>query len=175
MKNINLKRKNAFTIVETLVTLLAITIMISGPLVFMQKSFTYAQFIKAKIIATGLSQEGLELATSFRNADTDEFDSKAASCSGGCSIEWDGVSALPSISPCSGEDCRLYRSKDNFNYLYRASGISPNQEETNFYRKIIFTPNGSDSYTASSSVWTDINGIKVEVDLQKTIFKIRTK
>lgn len=175
MKNNLIKNKRAFTIVETLVTLLAITIMISGPLIFMQRSFTYAQFIKAKIIATGLSQEGLELVTSFRNVDTDEFDSKAASCVAGCSVEWDGISAQPSLTPCSGDDCRLYRSKDNFNYLYRKSGISPNQEETDFYRKIILTPNGTDSYTASSSVWTNINGIKVEVDLQKSIFKIRIK
>ena len=61
------KKIKAFTILETLITLLAISIMIVGPVMFVTKSYHYSNFVKAKIIATGLSQEGLELATSLRN------------------------------------------------------------------------------------------------------------
>lgn len=164
-------KQEAFTIVETLITLLAITLMIAGPLAFMYRSYNYSQFIKAKIIASGFSQEGLELATSLRNKDLAEFKTVATSCVTGCMVDWNGVSNTPTFTPCSDESCRLFKSSTDQNVQYGVNGDLP----TDFYRYVKFTQNGVQSYTAESISWTTINSIKVEVNLKKIIFNIVTK
>jgi type II secretory pathway pseudopilin PulG len=161
----------AFTIVETLVCLLAITIMIAGPVTFMYKSYTYSQFIKARLVATGLSQEGIELATALRNYDTSTFISEANNCSDSCSIDWiwSDNDSHPVLATCSGEGCRL--KKKDPNQLFGVSGDT----ETDFYRSLKFTANGTDSYTLESTVYAYIDTIKVSVTLKKIIFNIDVK
>lgn len=165
------KKLKAFTIVETLVTLLAITIMLSGPLAFMYRSYTYSQFVKIKIISTGLSQEGLELATSFRNADLNAFQTAANSCQTGCMIDWDGVSSLPTLTPCTGDSCVLYKSSSDNTVLYRSSGDT----ETDYYRYVKFTQAGTQGYLVESITYSDFNSSKVEVNLKKVITNLTIK
>lgn len=180
MKNQKLKfnnEKSAFTIVETLVTLLAITLMIIGPVTFMYKSYTYAEFIKAKIISTGLSQEGLELVTAMRNSDLANFQTEVTNnnCASGCMIDWSGTNSSPLLSSCTGLSCALYSIIDSngiTTQMYRKNGTL----ETGFYRQIIITPNAANqSYTIESKTWSSINGIDVTVNLKKTLFKIVIK
>ncbi len=173
MKNTN---KSAFTIVETLVTLLAITIMITAPLTFMYRSYSYSQLIRARIVATGLSQEGLELSTSLRNADVEAFKAEVnLTCADGCSIDWDGFSPLPRVAACtsqisslSDDSCRLGRDDDT---LFKVGG-----EPTDFFRKIKFTENPDRTgFIVESLVWSDVNGVKVQVNLKKLLFNINIK
>jgi Tfp pilus assembly protein PilV len=166
--NVNMK---AFTIIETLVTLLAITIMIAGPLTFMSRSYQYAEFIKYKTIGMGLAQEGLELATSLRNADLNEFNNVVDSCQNGCMADWNGVSSIPTFTACIENSCRLLKSSSDTNILYRSIG----DVETEFFRYVKFTPISDQSYGAESVVWANVNGIKVETILKKIIFNINIK
>ena len=166
------KTQNAFTIVETMVTLLAITIMLTAPLSFMTRSYNYAEIITAKMIATGLSQEGLELATSYRNKNLVDFQLKASACSSSCLIDWDGVAETPTIDTCSGESCRL-NTIDMQNGLYRAPAAGGTA--TDFYRYLTFTANGAQSYTVESIAYKEVNGIQVAVKLKKVISNITIK
>ncbi len=155
------KNKKAFTIIETLTTLLAITIMITAPLAFMYKSYKYADFINSKVIATGLSQEGLELATAFRNGDLDGFKNKISECTTSCNIDWDGGTALPTMSVCSGDSCTFAATDFNQN--------------NNYYRSLKFTPNGVGGYLVESIAWSYVENIKVEAKLTKMFFEIKIK
>jgi len=168
-------KKNAFTIVETLVTLLAVTMMISAPLVFMSRSYYYSEIVRNKIIGVGLAQEGMELATSFRNINLDNFKIAAANCTAGvdsgCMIDWNGVSDTPTMEVCSGAGCELFSSSADTNQMYRKTGDIP----TGFFRYITFTSNGTQSFTAESEVYSFVNGIKVEMKIKKIISNINVK
>jgi type II secretory pathway pseudopilin PulG len=165
----------AFTIVETLVTLLAITLMIAAPLTFMVRSHSYAEIVRNKIISTGLAQEGLELATSLRNQNLTNFQTLAANCTavanGGCMIDWNGVSDTPTVETCVDNGCQLFASSADPNQMYRKTGDKP----TDFYRYINLSANGSQSYTAEAVAYSYVNGIKVEVKLKKILSNITIK
>jgi type II secretory pathway pseudopilin PulG len=165
------KQKQAFTIVETLITLLAITIMIAGPLAFMYRSYHYSEFIKSKIVSFGLAQEGLELATSLRNSDLAAFQDVADDCSESCMADWDGVSSTTVFTYCSGESCKLYKSSTDNTVIYRSSGDT----ETGHYRYVKFTPNGTQGYTVESVAWQDVENTRVEVNLKKFMFNLVIK
>lgn len=165
------KKIKGFTIVETLITLLAITIMITAPLTFMYRSYDYSRLIKNKIISTGLAQEGLEFATSLRNKDLNAFILVANNCSSGCMADWDGTSALPTFDTCTDESCALFKSSTDSNQLYRKVGDT----QTDQYRTIKFTANGTQSYTVESIAWSKLNDIKVEANIKKIIFNIKIK
>lgn len=170
-----MKKIQAFTIVETLVTLLAITIMISAPLAFMVRSHNYAEIVRNKIISTGLAQEGLELITSLRNQNLNNFQTLASNCAaianGGCMIDWDGISDTPTIEQCVDNGCQLFASSADINQMYRKTGDNP----TDFYRYVTLTQNGTQSYTAESVSYSYVNGVKVEVKLKKIISNIIIK
>lgn len=174
----NFKSKNkhrGFTIVETLVTLLAITVMISAPLVFMSKSHNYSEIIRAKIIATSLSQEGLELATSIRNQNLANFQTLAATCTpsvdGGCMIDWNGISDTPTLAVCQTDSCQLFSQSNVEGNMFRRIGDTP----TGYYRYVTFTANGTQAYNAESVVYTFIDELKVEVKLTKILSNIEIK
>jgi Tfp pilus assembly protein PilV len=166
--------KNAFTIVETLVTLLAITIMIAGPLTFLYRSYNYSLLVESKMIATGLSQEGLELSTSYRNQDLNAFKTFADYCSVGCMIDWDGVSSTPTYESCDEESCRLYKSSTDNTVLFRKQSVTADTP-TEFYRKVKFTANGTHGYVLESIAWSNLENIKAEVNMKKYIFNISIK
>jgi Tfp pilus assembly protein PilV len=169
------KKIKALTIIETLLTLVAISIMLAGPLAFVSKSFSYAKFVQQNTIATGLSQEGLELITAYRNGvASSTVISQLDSCasSNGCYIDWSGVTGGNSdfrISPCTGDSCRLYKSQAGDFFTYK-NGIS-SADGTDFLRQIIVKKEGiNKAYTIKSRVWSDLDSIPVDVVLQKTIF-----
>jgi type II secretory pathway pseudopilin PulG len=165
----------AFTIVETLVTLFAITLMISAPLTFMVRSHSYSEIVRNKIISTGLSQEGLELVTSLRNQNLANFQTLTASCAattnGGCMVDWNGVNDTPTVDVCADNGCQLFASSIDVNQMYRKTGDKP----TDFYRYVTLAANGSQSYTAEAVSYSYVNGIKVEVKLKKVISNINVK
>jgi type II secretory pathway pseudopilin PulG len=170
-----MKKLKAFTIVETLVTLLAITLMISAPLTFMVRSHNYSEIVRNKIISTGLAQEGLELITALRNQDLANFQSLATNCTvfpdGGCMVDWNGVSNTPTVEPCIGNACKLFASSLDSNQMYRKTGDTP----TDFFRYVTLSQNGTQSYTAESVAYSYVNSIKVEVRLKKIISNIDVK
>lgn len=171
------KTKQAFTIVETLVTLLAITIMIAGPLTFMSRSYTYAEFITSRVISIGLAQEALELATAMRNIRIEDqgaepgFKSIASSCSGSyqCRVDWTGDSSVPVFTQCTGDSCELTKTSDE---PYSSSGLG---DETGFYRYIKFTETNTPGrgYLAEAVVWNFVDGRRVEVKLVKLIYNLK--
>jgi len=167
--------QHAFTIVETLVTLLAITLMISAPLAFMVRSHNYSEIVRNKIISTGLAQEGLELMTSLRNQDLTNFQTLASGCvavsNGGCMIDWNGVSDTPTIEQCVDNGCQLFASSADIDQMYRKTGDIP----TDFYRYVTLAQNGTLSYTAEAVSYSYINGVKVEARLKKIISNINIK
>jgi type II secretory pathway pseudopilin PulG len=169
------KKLSAFTIVETLVTLLAITLMISAPLAFMVRSHNYGEIVRNKIISTGLAQEGLELITSLRNQDLTNFQSLAATCvafpNGGCMVDWNGVSNTPNVDTCVDNGCQLFASTVDQNQMYRHTGDIP----TDFYRYVTLAQNGTQSYTAEAVSYSYVNGLKIEVRLKKIISNIDVK
>ena len=167
------KQKKGFTILETLITLLAISIMIVGPVTFVAKSYHYANFVKQKIIATGLSQEGLELATSLRNLDLAQFKNMASACSTSCAIDWNGNGSTPTYTPCTDTGCQLSLiTNDDGSRSYRniVGG-----EVSDFSRFIKITTNGSQSYTVEADTYADVDGLKLQVKLKKVMFPIVIK
>jgi Tfp pilus assembly protein PilV len=165
------KKYTGFTIVETLITLLAITIMIAGPLTFMYRSYNYSELVNSKVISVGLAQEGLELATSLRNVDLNTFITTATTCSSGCMADWDGQSAQPTFTTCTDEGCKLYKNNSSDGNLYRATGDT----ETGQYRSVKFTPAGTTGYLLESTAWSYVNGNKIESKLTKMIFNLNIK
>jgi Tfp pilus assembly protein PilV len=170
MLNNKLNNKKTFTIIETLVTLLVVSIMIVGPVTFAYKSFVYSKFVKGKIEALSLSQEGLELATSLRNGSntSSDFVTLANACGIGCSIDWNGESNLPTLTSCQDETCRLLQSSADSNKTFRHIG----DINTDYYRQLVFKKNQGNSYLVTSKVWKvkDDGDIAVEVELKKNIF-----
>jgi hypothetical protein len=166
-------KKNAFTIIETLTTLLAITIMITAPLTFMYRSYKYSEFINSKVISLGLAQEGIELVTAYRNNNLANFKSKALECSSSCMVDWDGQSLTPTITVCSGDSCKLYGNTSDINNpeLYRSSG----DKDTGQHRSIKLSPNGAGGYLLESTAWSYVESIKVEAKLSKMIFELDIK
>lgn len=163
----------AFTIIETLTTLLAITIMITAPLTFMYRSYKYSEFINSKVISLGLAQEGIELVTSFRNYDLTNFVQMAQDCNTGCMIDWDGESQTPTFYQCLDDDCKLYSDTSDMSNpeLYRSSG----DKETGQFRSIKLTSNGTGGYLLESRAWSYVENIKVEAKLYKMIFELDIK
>lgn len=171
----NNSKIQAFSIVETLVTLLAITLMISAPLAFMVRSHNYSEIVRSKIVSTGLAQEGLELVTSLRNQNLANFQTLSSNCSattnGGCMVDWDGISDTPTVTACTDNACRLYSNSADSGQMFRSSGDT----ETEYYRYVTLQQNGTQSYNAESVAYAYVNGVKVEVRLQKVITNIDIK
>lgn len=165
------KKIKAFTIIETLVTILAVSIMIAGPITFVARSFEYSRFMRAKVFSASLSQEGLELVTSMRNQMTDaNFVSAVSVCSSACAVDWDGVTDSPTLTPCSGASCKLYTNIAETDSLF--SHRSAYTIPTEYFREIQITNNGTGSYTVKAKVYTDgtISKIPIDVTLEKTLF-----
>lgn len=59
-----------FTLVETLVAILLLTLSISGPLYVAQQSFTSAKIARDQTVARFLAQEGVELVRAYRDTNT---------------------------------------------------------------------------------------------------------
>lgn len=170
-KNIFKNKIKGFTILETLITLLAISIMIAGPVTFVYKSFEYNNFVKQKVIATGLSSEALELATSLRNLDLAQFQAFASACSSSCYIDWNGQGATAVYGPCTGEGCRLALIPVGDGFAYRNT-LGDNSD---FYRYVKVTQNGTQSYTIDATTYSKYNNIDLNVTLRKVIFNIDIK
>jgi Tfp pilus assembly protein FimT len=172
------KKRKAVTLIETLITLLAISIMIAGPVTFTVRSISFSQFVRGKVVATGLAQEGVELATALRNGSTDAvFTSAIAPClNTACSVDFSfdqndttGTANI-SFAACSGAGCGLYRNTAEVDSLWRQSLSYTGG--TDYSRSVTFVPNANGSYTVKSRVWKEQSGnsLPVDVTMEKTIF-----
>lgn len=164
-----MKKLHAVTLIETLITLLAISFMISGPIFFVSRSFAYARFVQNKIVATSLAQEGLELATSLRNSATSTFATAMDSTClpTGCAIDWNGTSNEPVVRQCNTSDtsCRLLLVDNTYRHT---AGGDPSQ----YLRALIVEKNDSmHSYAITSRVWSDEDtAFKTDVSLKKILY-----
>lgn len=160
-------------------TLLAISLMIAGPLTFMYRSYKYSEFSISRAVSLGLAQEGLELATSIRNASITTFQAMANDCASGCMVDWDGEDDTPTYITCDmGDtnnegDCKLFKSKTDTSQLYRASISDP--EFTGYFRAVKISSNGVGGHMVESIAWSYVDEIKVESKLSKMMFDIKIK
>ncbi|MDQ5949610.1 MAG: hypothetical protein QG563_116 [Patescibacteria group bacterium] len=121
-------RTRGFTLVETLVSLAIFASAIVGMIVITSQGINDTNYSKNKLVATALSQEGIEMVRNIRDSallgDTsgtgqgwDDFLGLIADCTGGnmCSIDplYPDTTGL-SITQCgSDSDCVLYRDAQN--------------------------------------------------------------
>lgn len=169
----NLQKIKALTIVETLITLLAMSFMIAGPIFFISRSFSYSHYLQKKTIANSLAQEGLELVTSWRNNSTTTFSSTVDSVclNSSCAVDWNGSSDIPTLRSCSqeNESCRLYLYSENGIQMFR-HGIGT--EASPYLRSLNISKSGN-AYIIESRVWSEEDPIfKIDVKLKKIIYAL---
>lgn len=63
-------RQSGFTLIETFVAIVVLTIAVLGPMTLLSRALQDSRYIRDEIIATFLAQEGVEQAIDFRNQGT---------------------------------------------------------------------------------------------------------
>lgn len=135
MTKFNLKQNNGFTLIETFVAITILLIAVLIPLGVMSKAIQDGLFIKNKVIAYYLAQEGMELVisqiASNLKAPVEEstpwlgYLARCTSGGGGiCTISTDLDSGDIITGTCSGSDprdCPYLRQKEKSGYNYDLS------------------------------------------------------
>lgn len=95
--------QTGFTLIETLVSLFILSIAITGAFAVISYNVSSASFIKNGFVASGLAQEGLELARNLR--DNDWFANRPFGVLGGASpanglycVQWDSSQLMGSCA-----------------------------------------------------------------------------
>lgn len=152
-RNDSLKFTTGFTLVETLIALFIFSISILTVMTVLSKGIGDTLYVKNKIIAEYLAQEGIEYFRNMRdtymisnpnkNAGWNEFTTKVLPCSGGCTFNSDegsfnGDIKLVNPESCNGISCSplLYQTSTG---VYGLLGGS----ETTFLREIRTEDDGS--------------------------------
>lgn len=129
-KTIN--KQKGFTLVETFVAIIVLTIAVLGPMTLLSRALQDARYIKDQVTATFLAEEGIELVMDYRNNNSN-------------------LSTLvPNQAPYS---CNLYADQNNFR------GYSCNSDPTKktFVRTVTINQDspltsGGPQYLVSSRV-----------------------
>lgn len=126
----NSKQNSGFTLIETFVAITILLIAVLIPLGVMSKAIEDGLFIKNKVIAYYLAQEGMELVINQVSSNIKKPTNESpywldylGSCIGGgvCTILSDIDSDEIIIQPCSGseaEDCPYLRQQSESGYDY---------------------------------------------------------
>lgn len=158
-----------FTLVETLVAIVVLTLSITGPLFIAQQSFNSAVTARDRTTASFLAQEGIEYIRSVRDHN---YLSNEANwlqdldvCLGGnCTIDT-SVSTYPLIEACAGNCDPLKKSSSGF-YGYQ------NGNDTNFVRTIsmIQDPLRPHEVLVTSEVSWTVRGTTRSVVVRERLF-----
>lgn len=162
------KNQKGFTLVETLVSLAIFTSAVVGMIVITSQGINDTVYAKNKLVATALSQEGIEIVRNVRDSAlltnaTDgwnDFLSAVTPCmSGMCDISplYEDLGSLDITQCPTQDDCRLKRDTtlgDPGYYMNQGSG-----DETPFSRTIQINGIDSDSVEIVSTVsWIQGSG-----------------
>ncbi len=167
------KNQKGFTLVETLVSLAIFTSAVVGMIVITSQGINDTVYAKNKLVATALSQEGIEIVRNIRDSalltnSTDgwnDFLSALTPCmSGMCDINplYEDLGSVDIVSCPAQDDCRLKRDTtlgDPAYYLNQGSG-----DDSPFSRTIQINGIDADSVEIISTVsWIQGSGGVKEV------------
>ena len=155
--NRNIKSKG-FTIIETMVSVLIMSVAVVGMMVISSSGVVNLRYLKDKMTATMLSNEGIELVHNFRdsyviNPDSggwDGFFSSVSGCEEGCTFDALYPGVINSCTVYPDAPCQNLKVI-NGAYTYGATGAI----DTKFTRLIKITPVGAtgEELEVSSSVF----------------------
>ncbi len=163
--------KRGFTILETLVALMAMSLMFVGPVTLITKAIGNSYYSQNRIIASYLALEGVEYVLNYRDNNLmqgpdwlDRLDRCTASRHY-CYVDV----ANDRLNTCGGHDCDPLRYDSSGHYYNYSSGV-----DTIFSRAIkIDTPVGGLSDEAKLSVtvsWPEKTGATRTYVLEREIF-----
>src|SRR3989338_5137253 len=182
MKNFFIKKNNinrGFTLVETLVALIIFSSSIVGMIVILGGGISNTTFVKGKVVATYLSQEGIELTRNLRDSYILDkrgwslfvADITSSSClnNTGCKIESDATSlSFPTlVTPCLSSVCpklNYNTSKGFYDYSISTAVRSP------YSRTITITQMNNDELNVKSTVVWDYQGKSYRVESSENLF-----
>lgn len=169
----SLQNKKGFTLVETLVSLAIFTSAVVGMIVITSQGINDTVYAKNKLVATALSQEGIEIVRNIRDSSLlansadgwNDFLTTVDSCmSSMCDIDplYEDVASVNIIQCPTQGDCRLRRDTtlgDPAYYTNQGSG-----DETSFSRTIKINGIDLNSVEIISTVsWIQGSGAEKEV------------
>jgi len=151
-----------FTLIETLVAVIIFTFSIVGIIVITGQGISDANIAKNRLVASYLSQEGIEIIRSVRDSNSfdtsgngwDNFNLATAPCAGvdGCTVDYSTVvsSAPNPIGPCPSGGCQIAYNTGTGYYEVDLSGV-PHL----FQRIVHLSMIGTDEVQVTSTVtWT---------------------
>lgn len=159
--------QQGFTLVETLVAIVVLTLSITGPLFIAQQSFNSAVTARDRTTASFLAQEGIEYIRSVRDHNYLSNESSWLQdldvCFGSnCAID-SSVSTYPSITACSG-NCAPLKKNDSGFYGY-ATG-----DDTRFIRTISMVQVQAHEVLITSEVTWTVRGTTRSVVVRERLF-----
>lgn len=155
----NTKKRNGFTLIETLLAVTVLVMSITGPLTIASKSLNSAVFAKSEVTAFYLAQEAIEYARNVRDTNAllartsadptspQYWLSGLASCIGAsCTVEAANTTPSQAITPCSGTCAPLlYHAPTGF---YGYQNGSPSQ----FTRSFSLEKINDNEYAVTASI-----------------------
>ncbi len=166
----NKKSERGFTLIETLVAVLILSIAITGMMTVLSRGLINIKYAKNKMIATYLAQEGLEYALKYKEIVTWPMILEMANnnwCGGGSKIcAFDVFSTANTYAEYADEPCplcfKLYLSSNDGGYRHQNdTGYVSSDIYSGFSRKVKFIKISNDEVNVSVSVsWNkDLNSV----------------
>lgn len=169
----SIKTDTGFTLVETLVAILLLTMSISGPLFMAQQSFISAQIAQDQTVARFLAQEGVEIVRAIRDTNILSnrnwlTDLDICKTNDGCYLHHTN-DGLEVVGQCPNGGCPAlnYNELDS-SYSYDSGS---NYEISNYTRTIVITDIAADKDTevVVEVVWSD-RGVERSVETREFLF-----
>ncbi len=171
-----------FTLIETLVAVMLLSLAIAGPLTIASKSLNATLVSKDQFIAFYLAQDAIEQVRYLR--DTSALCLAAGSSSGSCAGVTDWLSRLAlcvsvdgckidtvqdTVTSCVGACTTLNYDAANHYYSYTSGSLSPQR----FIRTIKITNTVADEAVVTVTVsWSDLAGVThLPVTVRENIFR----
>ena len=163
-KNKTLELKRGFTLIETLIALVLITVAMGPVLILATSSINVASRIEHNLIAANLAQEGLEVIRNIRDTNwlnDRPFDNNLPL--GTWRVEWDTVNGELLNE---GSNPVLKKNNGLYNYSFGA--------DTVFKRTIAITkPNAQELIVVSTVTWLERGNINRSVSAESHLFDWR--
>lgn len=181
-------KKGGFTLVESLVAILIFTVSVTAMLVVLGGGVSEIDYVKRKVVANYLAQEGIEYVRNMRDTymlytttgtGWPDFVAKMQACdtsfsSDGCYYDPTGLFSYPApqeitqtpVIACTGSCPRLRYNPSRLEYNYDGGN-----EETSYERIITVSilPGQEEMYVYSKVKWT-IKGEEYEISFGENLF-----
>ena len=177
------RRREAFTLLETVVALAIIVSAIAGPFTLASRGVFSAKIARSKLIALNLAQEGIELARHAReNNILNGFNWRGAGCAAGSTLgcvnladgsyQQDVFTAADGSTPPLNSNARL-RIMDEITDAYYGVYSQNRGAQTPFTRVVTISTPGDDKMKVVSIVsWLEA-GVSRRVELQEVMYNWR--